>query len=424
MANRYSSSKLESWRISIHRRINDIKASTLEISKTLEILVQELNNFETVCVEENSNRHSNEENEGDDAPAGDTNEDNGNSSTGTYFCPNVECRERKADTSLKQYVRHYDTHVECLVRCPSCHSVSHNVASLKRHPYVCQKLKSNRNNPAFAEKLQEMETRRKEESRRASTEAQTALILQKRRQEPEVNTLRSRKKAKLQKRLNIPTLILEESPPNHAADSSRPSLVSSPVINNEPNGYNYNNAADQHIAVHNSPTLASPPSQSLAYPTAVQDTSHNAATVIAGLEFINPTINKLAMHHTENQYPTIKDNAAVVEVPNARDKLIDGSAIYTNDQVSMIQPIATILRPLGFESHTMDGSGIYLDNQYPTAQSPVMTLSGSSIYYPDKQYSTTHDAATATRPLGFESHTMDGSSIFQALQFWDPTGDA
>ncbi|KAJ2992521.1 hypothetical protein NUW58_g2135 [Xylaria curta] len=403
MAKRYSSLDLDTWR--------------LQLSQTIEKLGQELNKFEAAHkdreLEGDSTDGNGDDNRDDAVHADDESgvayDDDSSSETKGFFCPEVECRGRKADATLKKYVRHYDTHVKCQVPCAVCPTISYHVAALKRHCSKCLELKKKRNMPEYSKELTEMRAARENESRRAFAKARKALASNKRSHGPDADDSRSRKKARLDKRMDVSTC--------RAADRNISSSGSTLGIDIEHNGYSIAEATNRCARAQNTTSPGSAPggidttNRSIASPVVTRLTGNNTTTISEALDFASSTADESATCHIESQYSIAQDIAPLMETLSIV-RMMDNSSMYANSQVSATQHPIMATRASSFLSHTMDGLYVYADGQYPTAQDTATAINAPRVYFPNDQYSIRPDVVTATRASSFVSHSMDGSAMY------------
>ncbi len=142
---------------------------------------------------------------------------------------------------------------------------------------------------------------------------------------------------------------------------------------------------------------------------------HHVTTSTRGLEFANETVGGLAMYFANDTHST--DTDAVVNSKSLLNKMTNVTAMYTPTQYSSEQTSATAtnapdtyftnhqlattegsetaMRGSSFVRHTMDGSFMCTDDQYPMAQTPATTMRASS----------------------FKNNTMDGSFMYTDDQY-------
>ncbi|KAJ6782352.1 hypothetical protein PWT90_03427 [Aphanocladium album] len=165
----------------VKRRIRDINDCTARYNQKIQKLLQELN--EEYAEYARSNLDSDEgEGEHDTLDADtDDDKDSGCVQQTGYFCPEIECRERKADATFKKYSRHYTTHIPCTISCAGCHITLVSVSTAKRHFAQCAELKTKRGMVQHVNAIRQMKLAIDNATKGAYRSARTALQGHKRR---------------------------------------------------------------------------------------------------------------------------------------------------------------------------------------------------------------------------------------------------
>jgi hypothetical protein len=266
------------------------------------------------------------------------------------------------------------------------------VSTLKRHFEGCAKLKERRNLPEHMAAIERMKGQVKTESKNASIKANKAWKSRKRRRRQEnLNSTKPRKRARQEE-------CSDASLPICRAYPEAPPIIPN-LTDREAHKCSLSDAIEQQTEAH---VDSEPPDASelvsktiddlAAYFTnskylAVQDTDVAAKTQ----SVLNETTNEAAMY-AHSHLPTAQDLITTADAPNT---------YTTNGQYSATRDSTTAIRGSSFMSHTMDGSFMYIADQYPTIQNAAPNLRGSSFVnntmdgsymYVDDQYPTGQDA--------------------------------
>lgn len=368
---------------------------------------------------ENENNHDNEDDNGGD---GDTDEDaevidfEGTryetecSERVSYFCPDKKCKGRKADKTLKQYIRHYDIHVPCQVPCAGCPTISHNVAALKRHFGECPELKQKRHLPEYERRFSQMKRRRATESAKASTMARNTLGAHKRRLSNRDRS-RPRKRARLARRSELSSQSTEESSQHHTVIESSTTSPTSSSLEDPPEQCDTAWTAKENnnlslISISNN--VNSLTDGQFPYPPIARFSAPNIIMGTGALELADST----AMFPLDQQ-STAQNVTALAGASKNHAKMTDESATTAQSHMFPSPDSAMVTEALSFGSYTMDGSAMDVTGLQPSSCSH---LGASSIYFADAQHSKNDSAPT--QASSFVSHTMDGSATHTTDQVY------
>lgn len=238
-------------------------------------------------------------------------------------------------------------------------------------------------------------------SENASTEAQEALEGHKRRCEPNMREMGSRKKARPEKCLESDST---------GVVCSRESHVVLQSIDREP--YECNDAdATGHQFSNTSFLSTDVGDQSPTCPVDSQPSVRNSVMAVTGV--LGPSDNigdGLAINYIGKQHSAAPDTVTatdetrdehLVHPHNEQLTVMDSATAADTPNTYLDKQFSTVMRGTSFASHTMDGSFIYTPDQYPA-----------------------HDISTALRSSSFVRNTMDGSYMYANDQYLTAQGAA
>jgi len=381
-----------------NRRIEEINACTARYFHTIQKLLQELN--ESSAENKIDTDGDEGEHENDDADSDDIGTDFGPEQKNAYFCPEFECRQRKADATFKKYSRHYKTHVTCAVPCAGCHTTLVRVSTLKRHFTDCAGIKDKRTMSGHTEAIEQMKNQIDIESKMASHAARAALQSCKRLRQTKSNILRPRKKSKSETYPGYSfsaSRAFDQQQSGCTDDNEQQSQVPRTTMNAIPSSYSGDNqgrAQNVTTGMEDLEVTSEKIDEMLVYLENDQCSTvpdmHAAAMDPSGL---NESTNEPTMYH-DKQYPAIGNPISATNAP---------STIFANDQPSAARSTSHAIRGSSFLSYTMDGSFMYPDGQYPISQNTTLAKRGSSFtrntmdgsfMYTDSSHATAQSIAT------------------------------
>ncbi|KAH7016274.1 uncharacterized protein B0I36DRAFT_355091 [Microdochium trichocladiopsis] len=316
-----------------------------------------------------------------------------------FFCPEDECKGRKADKTWKEFARHYEIHVPCQIQCSMCETTPRHVASLRRHFTECRELKRKRKLPEHEGEIEEMKRQKEGASRKASNKAREVMrTCTQSLSEP--SSPESRKKPKLQTPTLASTESSKELSPFHTADETYlPSPIRSCV-----GDASENSEILQSMALGSDPLVVSTAEKINDINNGRFSSANGAVTEGGILEFTDPT----ALFPSANQNSIAQGTTSPIGVSNHLESPRDESAVARHGQMLSVQDSSSFLtKALSFELYAMDGMAGLAHG----------TVGAESIYRLDERY--LEIGITAFEQMGAsELHSADQFRIQENHQPW------